>query len=51
MQVFLAHLSADCNRPELALRTVVDALQQRGHDHIVVKVAHRQTVSEVWVRE
>jgi len=37
--VFLAHLSRDCNRPELAQQTVGDKLRQIGARHIVLAVA------------
>jgi phosphoribosyl 1,2-cyclic phosphodiesterase len=36
--VFLAHLSQDCNRPELALQTVGNQLQKIGARHIKVTV-------------
>jgi hypothetical protein len=32
--VFLAHISRDCNRPELARYTVGEALRRRGITHI-----------------
>jgi phosphoribosyl 1,2-cyclic phosphodiesterase len=38
-QVFLAHLSRDCNRPELAQQTVSDKLRQIGARHIAVAVS------------
>lgn len=38
--VLLAHLSSDCNRPELAARTVGDALCAAGHTHIDVALTH-----------
>ncbi len=37
--VFLAHLSRDCNRPELAQQTVGDKLRQIGARHIAVAVS------------
>ena len=48
-EVFLAHLSADCNRPELALAAVRAALVQRGAGHVSVKLAPRDQASDVWV--
>lgn len=45
--VILAHLSADCNRPELALRAVNEALRKKGCDHVAVHVAYSNRVSEV----
>jgi phosphoribosyl 1,2-cyclic phosphodiesterase len=37
--VFLAHLSRDCNRPDLAQRVVAHKLHQIGANHIAVSVA------------
>ncbi len=47
-QVFLAHLSEDCNREELALKTARKALQEKGHHHIQVNVTYPDRISEVW---
>jgi len=41
--VFLVHLSRDCNRPELAKRTVADKLRQAGAHHITVEVSTQET--------
>lgn len=46
--VFLAHLSADCNVPELARKTVADALKAAGHSHVQVMLAQPDRVSEIW---
>ncbi len=46
--VFLAHLSSECNAPELALRTVADALKNAGHSQVRVMVAPPDRVSELW---
>ena len=46
--VFLAHLSGECNDPELARRTVADALATGGHPHVRVMIAPPDRVSEVW---
>jgi phosphoribosyl 1,2-cyclic phosphodiesterase len=46
--VFLAHLSSECNAPDLALRTVVEALKNTGHPHVRVMVAPPDRVSELW---
>ncbi len=32
--LFLGHLSADCNRPEVAARVVGDRLREAGHGHV-----------------
>lgn len=47
--VFLAHLSGECNRPDLALKTVSDALKAKGMDHVAVKIAPPDRISDVWV--
>jgi phosphoribosyl 1,2-cyclic phosphodiesterase len=46
--VLLAHLSADCNRPELALDRATAALRDRGFPEIAVAIAPRDTVSALW---
>lgn len=46
--VFLAHLSGECNLPELARKTVAEALTRGGHPHVKVIVAPPDRVSEVW---
>lgn len=46
--VFLAHLSSECNTPELALRTIDAALKAKGHLHVHVTVAPSDRVSELW---
>ncbi len=38
-QLFLGHLSRDCNRPELARRAVSEHLQQLGAQHVRVECA------------
>jgi phosphoribosyl 1,2-cyclic phosphodiesterase len=46
--VFLAHLSEDCNRPEIARRTAADMLGKAGHGHVRVSLTFPDRVSEVW---
>ncbi len=46
---YLAHLSQDCNRPDLALKAVEAALQLRGISRVSVRLAPHDRVSEVWV--
>lgn len=48
--VFLAHLSAECNRPDLAQAVVTEILQQRGCPHVRVCLTSANQVSEVWRR-
>jgi len=45
--VFLAHLSAECNRPELALGVVEGILRKNGHAHVAVRLTYPDRVSEV----
>lgn len=45
--VFLAHLSAQCNRGDLAVRTVSGILAAAGHGAVAVKLAYPDRVSEV----
>jgi len=47
-QIFLAHLSAECNRAELALKTAVQRLEKLGHRHIRVSMSYRDQISEIW---
>lgn len=49
--VFLAHLSADCNRGELALKTTRRALANAGHEHVKVMLTYQDQASEVWRAE
>lgn len=45
--VFLAHLSADCNRPEVALSTARRALAAAGHGHVEVKLTFADKLSDL----
>jgi phosphoribosyl 1,2-cyclic phosphodiesterase len=47
-QVFLAHLSADCNRGDLALRTTKAVLRRAGHTHVKVSLTYPDRESEIW---
>lgn len=44
--VFLAHLSVDCNRPEVALGTVRRALERAGQTHVELKLTYADRPSE-----
>ena len=44
--VFLAHMSEECNRPELAFKTVARALSEKGHPDIVLKFTYPDRVSD-----
>ena len=46
--VFLAHLSEDCNRHDLALADAQGALARQGHNHVKVTLAYPDRISEVW---
>lgn len=45
--VFLAHLSQDCNRPELALRVVGEGLKKAGKGHVRLWLTYQDRISEV----
>ena len=47
-QIFLAHLSAECNSAELALKTAVQRLEKLGHRHVRVSLSYREQISEIW---
>jgi phosphoribosyl 1,2-cyclic phosphodiesterase len=49
--VFLAHLSEDCNKGELALQTASLALEKRGHRHVRVSLTYPDRISDVCVWE
>jgi phosphoribosyl 1,2-cyclic phosphodiesterase len=42
-QLYLGHLSGDCNRPEIAHRTVSEKLQQIGAAHVQITTASQET--------
>ncbi len=46
--VFLAHLSKDCNTPDLARQTTHETLSRAGHPHVKVSLTFPDRVSEVW---
>lgn len=46
--VYLAHLSSECNRDELAHGTVSEALLKAGHGHVRVELSYSHKVSSVW---
>lgn len=48
---FLAHLSRDCNKGELALQVAQRELQQAGHHHVRVLLTYPDKVSEMWSAE
>jgi phosphoribosyl 1,2-cyclic phosphodiesterase len=45
--IFLAHLSADCNRPELAEKEMKEALAKIGRNDIEVKLTYPDRVSDM----
>jgi|YelNatPaOPRAMG01_1025707.scaffolds.fasta_scaffold17212_4 phosphoribosyl 1,2-cyclic phosphodiesterase len=47
-RLVLAHLSADCNRPELAARAVSAALRQVGATHVELAVARQEQPTALW---
>lgn len=50
-QVFLCHISQECNRPELALKEVKNAVAKRGFKDIQVKLTFANQISEIWTDE
>ena len=49
--LYLAHLSADCNRPELAVAAARATLAAAGFARVDVRVASRDEVSAAWEGE
>ena len=45
--IFLAHLSQDCNNPEKALQVVREHLERKGRGHIRVRLTYQDRISEV----
>ena len=45
--IFLAHLSQDCNHPDKALRVVREHLEKKGRGHIRVRLTYQDRISEV----
>jgi phosphoribosyl 1,2-cyclic phosphodiesterase len=50
-QVFLSHLSSECNTPDTALRTVASQLHLDGLGHINIEVSCARKVSSVWKKK
>jgi phosphoribosyl 1,2-cyclic phosphodiesterase len=46
--VFLAHISQQCNRLELALKAIEKVLRLKGHTHIKVSLTYSDRVSDIW---
>lgn len=44
-QLYLAHLSRDCNRPELAWRAVSERLQRLGAEHVRLELTWQDRIS------
>ena len=45
--VFLAHISSDCNRPELAQSTVSRILEEKGLSHVAVRLTYPDRISDI----
>lgn len=45
--VFLVHLSSECNRPELAVRTIRKELDKHGHGHVEIRLSYPDRPSDV----
>lgn len=46
--VFLAHLSEDCNKADVAMHTVRHGLEKAGHHHVRVHLTYAGQPSTVW---
>jgi phosphoribosyl 1,2-cyclic phosphodiesterase len=46
--VFLAHLSEDCNKAEIAMHTVRTGLNKAGHTHVNIHLTYPDQPSAVW---
>jgi len=47
-QIFLAHISKDCNMHEMALNEATHSLRSAGHHHINVACCYADRISEIW---
>lgn len=47
-QVYLAHLSSDCNTPELALGIIKSELEKKEYGHINVDLTSQNKISPLW---
>ena len=47
-RIYLGHLSSDCNRPELARRTVGDALAAIGGGHVTIETAAQEVACDTF---
>lgn len=47
-QVFLAHISSECNKAELAHQTVAQALTDCGLHHVKIQITFPDRISEIW---
>ncbi len=50
-QVFLTHLSEECNRKELAYKTVYNSIGQTERERICIDIADPDQVSERWAAD
>ncbi len=47
-RVYLAHLSNDCNRPELAMKAMRDGLNGHAAEHLQLVLTHSDRPTELW---
>jgi len=47
-QIFLFHISLDCNRPELALEPTREVLRRRGLTSVQVSLTYANQISTIW---
>ena len=46
--IFLAHLSTECNEPRSAREVVEEALRTAGHSHVRVRLTYPDRPGEIW---
>ncbi|MCX7818575.1 MAG: MBL fold metallo-hydrolase [Kiritimatiellae bacterium] len=46
--VFLAHLSQECNQPDFALQTIEEELRRAGYHHIRLRPTYPDRPAELW---
>ena len=49
--VILAHLSSECNSPEIALKTIHSQLRLNKLDHFSIEVSHANQPTNMWISE
>lgn len=47
-RVYLAHISNDCNRPDLAMKAMRDGLNGHSADHVEVELTYSDKPTDLW---